>query len=143
MDNVKGIGQVGDIKAVSDGYARNWLLPRGLAKPATPGVLKEVATLKTKKLQSLTLVHQEAIELAKKLAGTTVQLTGKASEKGTLFSAITPAQIAEALSVTAGIAIPPDTVVVDEHLKTVGEHLVHLRFAEDVTTDVTVTVAAQ
>lgn len=143
MDNIKGVGQVGDIKAVSDGYARNLLLPRGLAKRATPGVLKEAAALKTRKVQFLVLAHQEAVELAKKIAGATVQLIGRASEKGTLFSAITPTQIAEVISATVGTAVPASAVIADEHLKTVGDHTVHLRLAEDVTADITVTIAAQ
>ncbi|MEK7638367.1 MAG: 50S ribosomal protein L9 [Patescibacteria group bacterium] len=140
LDNVKGVGQVGDIKEVSDGYARNFLLPRGLGKRITDGVMKEVAGLKIKKLQVQALEHAQSVELAAKLAGATIALQGKANEKGTLFSSISEADIAEQLSKQAGAHIPATAVVIEGHIKSVGMHNARVQLASDVSADVTVEV---
>jgi large subunit ribosomal protein L9 len=140
LDNVKGIGQVGDIKEVSDGYGRNYLLPRGLGKRVTDGVIKEVAGLKIKKLQALAMVHSQSVELASKLAGATIVLHGKANEKGTLFSGITQADIATELSKLAGAHIPETAIALEGHIKSIGAHTARVMLAEDVVADITVDV---
>ncbi len=140
LDNIKGVGQVGDIKEVSDGYGRNFLLPRGLGKRVTDGVIKEVAGLKIKKLQLQALAHTQSVELAATLAGTTVTLQGKANEKGTLFSSVSEADIAEQLSKQAGVHIPASAIAIEGHIKSIGSHAAQVRLADDVSTDITVEV---
>jgi len=143
LDNIKGIGQVGDVKNVSDGYARNMLLPRGLAKPVTEGLLKDIEALKAKKLQAIALAHAEAQKLAEKINGTKIQLTGKANEQGTLFAGIEAHQIAQTLSKTAGIQIDAAALELPEHIKTLGEHSIRVNLSADVTADIVVEVIAQ
>jgi large subunit ribosomal protein L9 len=143
LDNIKGIGQVGDIKDVSDGYARNFLFPRNAARSASEGVLKDVQTLKLKKLQELALAKDKAQELATKLAGIQLELTGKANDKGTLFAGIEAHHVADAVTSAAGVKISPDMVKLPEHIKTVGEHQVVLELADGVTASVTVVVTAE
>ena len=140
LDNVKGIGRVGDIKDVSDGYARNFLLPRGLGKRVTDGVIKEVAGLKTKKLEALSMARAQSVELAGKLAGVTIVLHSRANEKGTLFSGITESEIADALSTKAGAHIPASAIALEGHIKSIGAHSVTVRLADDVSTDIVVDV---
>lgn len=140
LDNIKGVGQVGDIKDVSDGYGRNFLLPRKLGKLVSDGVLKEVAVLKIKKLQVQSLAHEQAVTLAKTLAGTTVTLQGKASAKGKLFSGITESDIADRLSIQAGAHIPASAILIESHLKTVGTHTARVQLSDGVTADITVEV---
>jgi large subunit ribosomal protein L9 len=145
LDNVKGIGQVGDVKEVSDGYARNFLFPRKLGKPASAGAAKEAETMKAKKLEALSIAKAQSEELAKKLSGIAVVLKGKANEKGKLFSAITAADVATELSKEAGIHIAPEAVVLKEHLKTIGEHTVSIALSgglpgQGVSADVNVTI---
>lgn len=140
LDNIRGIGQIGDVKEVSDGYARNFLFPRKLGKPASDGVAKELQTLKAQKLEALKLAHAQSEELAKKLAGIAVMLQGKSNEKGKLFSAITAADVAAALSKEAGVHIPPTAVKLDEHLKTIGEHTIHIALADNLSASVIVTI---
>ena len=140
LDNVKGIGQVGDIKEVSDGYARNFLLPRGIGKRVTEGVMKDVAGMKTKKLQVLAMAHAQSVELAAKLTGTTIVLHGKANEKGTLFSGITESDIAEELSKHAQAHIPASAIALESHIKSIGSHSGRVQLADDVSADIVIEV---
>jgi large subunit ribosomal protein L9 len=140
LDNVKDIGQVGDIKEVSDGYARNFLLPRKLGKGVTEGVIKEVAGLKIRKLQIQEMAHAQSVELAAKLAGTTVMLQGKANEKGKLFSGISESDIAQQVSKQAGAHIPASSIVQESPIKTVGSHEARIRLADDVFADIMIEV---
>lgn len=142
LDNMKGIGKVGDLKEVSDGYARNFLLPRGLGRPANASVIKDVAALKKRKLESQSLGRTQALAVIATLKGATIVLAGRASEKGTLFSGISRTQIAEALTKLAGVYIGPEAVETQDHLKTLGFHTVHIRLADDAQTDVAVQINA-
>lgn len=130
LTNIRGIGHVGDIKDVSDGYARNFLFPKGAAKPATEGIVKEVTTVRTKKLELAAMQHQELRDLAASLSGTRVELTGKANKQGTLFAAIP--------EVTVGgrhFKLP-------EPLKTIGDHAISIELADGVSTNIIVVVSA-
>lgn len=140
LDNIKGVGQIGDVKEVSDGYGRNFLIPRGMGKPVTDGVIREAGELKKKKLQVNALAHEQTVELARKLSGTTVILTGKANGKGTLFSSISETDIAEKLSTVAGAHIPASAVVQEGHIKTIGSHPTRVQLADGVTADIIVEV---
>ena len=140
LDNIRGIGQIGDIKEVNDGYARNFLFPRKLGRPASAGVAKDIESMKAKKLEALALTKTQSEELAQKLTGMAIVLQGKSNEKGKLFSAITPADVAHAVSREAGVHIPPDAVELDEHLKTIGEHSVHINLSGNISAPITVTI---
>jgi large subunit ribosomal protein L9 len=139
-DNIKGIGRIGDIKDVSDGYARNFLFPRKLGKPASDGAARELEGLKAKKLEAMALEKAQAEELAKKLEGLAVVLQGKSNEKGKLFSAITAADVAAAVSKEAGVHIAPESIVLTDHLKTIGDHSVRIALAGGLSADLKVTV---
>ncbi len=141
LDNVKGIGRVGDVKEVSDGYARNFLFPRKLGKPASDGAAKEAEGMKAKKLEAQNLAKEESGKLAEKLKGVTVLLQGKANEKGKLFKAITPADIAAELSKEANTHIAPDAIDLgDDHLKTIGKHEVHVSLPGSISASVTIEI---
>lgn len=140
LDNVKGIGRVGDVKDVNDGYARNFLFPRKLGRPATDGIVKAVATLKAQKLEAHALEHAQALALAETLRGQHIAIRGKANAKGTLFSGVPAELVAERVSTLAGVHIPAASVVAHDHLKHVGAHTVALKLAEGITTEVTVDI---
>ncbi|MCC6405160.1 MAG: 50S ribosomal protein L9 [Candidatus Yanofskybacteria bacterium] len=142
LDNIRGIGKVGEVKEVNDGYARNFLIRRGLGKPASAGAIKESEQLKAAKLEARTLAHAQAVAMAATLANTPITVRGKANDHGTLFSGITETDIAEHLSAAAGAHIAPTAVRLDGHLKTLGEHTVHVRLTEDVGVDIVVRVEA-
>jgi large subunit ribosomal protein L9 len=136
LDNVKGIGRVGEVKDVSDGYARNYLIPRGIGKPVTEGILKDVQGLKAKKLEALSLARAQSEQLVAKLAGVVVVLHRKANKKGTLFSGITESDVADALSKIAEAHIPSTAVVFDGHIKALGVHEVRIQLADDLVANV-------
>lgn len=142
LKNIKGIGQIGDIKEVSEGYGRNFLLPQGAAKAATAGLVKEVASMRLKKLESVQLQHQEAQELAARLTGLTIPLTEKANGKGTLFAGLETAHLAEAVRKATGIAVSPHSIKLKTPIKTTGEFQVQIELTDQVSATVTFVVTA-
>ncbi len=137
---VSGLGRPGEIKDVADGYAQNFLLPRGLAVEATAGALRHLArerdTAKAKKDRA----HEEAEELAERLGRITLAFKLKAGEQGKTFGSVTTKEIAEALRRDHGIDVDKTKVHLDEPLRSLGAHSVEIRFLPDVRAKVTVAV---
>jgi large subunit ribosomal protein L9 len=98
LKDVKGQGKKGQVKEVSEGYATNFLLPKGLVRPATDGNMKTLENQNAAEQRRKEQEKEEAQQLGKKLEEMTVQLKAKAGEGGRLFGAITSKQIAEALA---------------------------------------------
>ncbi|WP_028591482.1 50S ribosomal protein L9 [Paenibacillus massiliensis] len=119
LQDVKGQGKKGQVKEVSDGYASNFLLPKGLVRPATDGnmkVLQNQAAAEDRRKQE---EKEEAQALAKKLEATAIELKAKAGEGGRLFGAITSKQIGEALS-KQGLKIDKRKIELDEPIRHLG-----------------------
>ena len=137
---VRGLGRTGEIKDVADGYARNYLLPKGLAIEATGGELKHLAqerqAEKTKKDRS----HQDAEELAKRLGEVTLMFKLKAGEQGKTFGSVTAKEVAEALKKEAKAQIDKTKILLHEPLRSLGIHKVEVRLLPDVRADVTVVI---
>lgn len=119
LQDVKGQGKKGEIKNVSEGYAQNFLIPRGLVRPATDGNVKTLEQQTAAELKRKEKEKEEAIELGKKLEEVTVTLKAKAGEGGRLFGAITSKQVAEALEKT-GIKIDKRKIEMHEPIRTLG-----------------------
>jgi len=126
--DVPKVGEAGTVQNVSDGFGRNYLLPRGLAVLATNGEIKTAEhnlAVKSKKV-----ARQEALlqALADKIAGKRLEFTARAGEQGRLFGSVTASDIAEQLSKVVGEEIDHRKVVLGDHLKQAGEHdvTVHL-----------------
>jgi large subunit ribosomal protein L9 len=137
---VRGLGRTGEIKDVADGYARNYLLPKGLAIEATGGELKVLAqerqTEKTKKDRA----HQDAEELAKRLGQVTLVFKLKAGEQGKTFGSVTAKEVADALKKEAKADIDKTKIVLHEPLRSLGVHKVEVRLLTDVRANVTVAI---
>ena len=137
---------MGDVKNVTDGYARNFLFPRKMAKLATDTALKEVGFLK-KKLEATQRIEREsAAKLAEQLKDAVLKFTRKATKTGKIYSAVTKENIAEMLTKQSGFRVEPDSVNLDEHeghIKQLGEHIVKIKLALDVTAEVRVKVSAE
>ncbi|KLU57960.1 50S ribosomal protein L9 [Paenibacillus sp. VT-400] len=119
IKDMKGQGKKGQVKEVSEGYAQNFLLPRGIARPATDGNMK---TLDNQKAAEERLKQEEKAEaeaLAKKLEAEVTELKAKSGEGGRLFGAITSKQIAEALS-KKGLKVDKRKIELDEPIRTLG-----------------------
>lgn len=119
IKDMKGQGKKGQVKEVSDGYAANFLLPRGIARPATEGNMKTLENQNAAEEKRKQEEKKEAEVLGKKLEGTTIQLKAKAGEGGRLFGAITSKQIAEAVAKT-GIKLDKRKIELEEPIRTLG-----------------------
>lgn len=142
LTNIKGIGRVGDIKDVNDGYARNYLIPRKLGKPATTHSLKESELIRTQKLQASQLAKAEAQQLLTKLSSVTISIPAKASAKGTLFSSISKDELAQRISIVAGARISASSIEADDQLKKIGLHTINVRLGEHLVAHIMLEITA-
>jgi large subunit ribosomal protein L9 len=134
--DVSNLGQAGDVKDVAAGYARNYLIPNGLAIKATPGALKEFERRRTAEARRDEKLTAHAEALAQRLSGVTLVFEAKAGEKGQLYGSITTAEIAEALEREIGETFDRRKQILSEPLRHVGEHVVSVRLAADVVAEV-------
>ena len=143
LTDVKGHGKKGDVVEASDGYARNFLLPRGLAKEATKGVLNEV-----KGKNEAIAYHKEqeliaAKETAAKLEGGKVTIKSKAGDNGKLFGKVTNQNVAEAIKYQLHVVVDKRKVVIPDGIKTVGSHSVEIKVYPEVSAKITVEIVAE
>ncbi len=115
-------GKRGEVKEVADGYARNFLLPKGLALPATPSAIKAAKVLSDEKAESQARQREELGRIAQELEGKELHFKAKAGAKGRLHGAITTASIADELSRLTGFEIDKRKVELEEPLHHVGSY---------------------
>lgn len=127
LKDVRALGRKDDIKDVSDGYARNFLLPRGLAQAATETQVTGARQRKIARAHEAETTLKAAQELVKKLDGYELEMPVKASREGTLYAAVGIEEIRTALE-KKGIGIGEASIKNNTHLKEVGEHAVTLQF---------------
>lgn len=140
LQDVRGVGKAGTVAKVSDGYARNLLLPKGLAKEATPGNIKE---LERKKAESAARRAEDmagAKAMAAKLEDVALTMKTKAGEGGRLFGAITSKDLSEALQAQFGFEIDKRKFVLESPIKQVGEMTIEIKLFTDVTAKLKVNV---
>mgnify|MGYP001189168577 CR=1 FL=1 len=142
LQDVKGQGKKGEIKEVSDGYVRNFLLPRGLVAPASEANLKMLEHQKLSEQRRKEKEKEEAQALAAKLEQTTVVIKAKAGEGGRLFGSVTSKQIAEELE-KQGIRIDRRKIAMDDAIRTLGVTVVAVKLHPDVTGKLNVHVVEQ
>ncbi len=128
LKNVARVGQRGDVKDLSEGYVRNMLIPKGMAKILTPGELKNVAAQKDKMAeaheQKINTIHQ----MFDSIKDATVTISEKANDKGHLFAAIPLIDIVSAIASQLKVSIDKDWVKYDSHIKSTGVHPVEISF---------------
>lgn len=142
--DVSKLGKAGSLIDVSDGHARNFLIPKGLAVEATPGKMAEwkaeQARLKAKDEKN----RHEAVELQKRLQGQSVAVSGKAGDNGKLFGSITPSQIAEALEIQHGLKdFDKRNIKLDETIKSAGSYNFSLKLYPNIQADMTLVVTEE
>jgi len=138
--DVPNLGQVGDTKDVATGYARNHLIPKGLAVKATSGALREFERHRAVEARREERLAVRAEALAQRLSSLTLTFEAKAGEKGRLYGSITMADVAEALEREVGEKLDRRKHILSEPLRQVGEHVVSVRLAADVVAEVKVVV---
>ena len=131
--DVKGKAKKGELKEVSDGYARNYLLPRKLASEATADNINALKLKEKAKAAQIAREKAEAEENAKKLQSLTVKVRAKAGNGGKLFGAVTSQEISAALSEQHGISIEKNKIVQAEPIKTFGAFDVKAKLGYEVT----------
>ena len=143
QEDVKGLGAVGDVKDVADGYARNYLIPRRLAAPATPGALKNVEAQRAAGARRQAQQEAEARALAARLASTTLVLRARVGGQGRLYGSITAADIAAALDRELGAPFDRRKLELAEPIRELGAHTVAVHLGRDITASLTVQVEAE
>lgn len=138
-EDVPQLGQRGDLVKVKPGYARNYLIPRKLAMPATAGARKQVADMKAANARKDAREKSGAESLAAQLGELTLTLSAKAGEQDQLFGSVTTMDIAAALE-AKGFNIDRRTIELEEPIKTIGEYSVPVRLHHQVAAAVKVNV---
>ena len=140
--SIESLGNPGDVVTVKPGYARNYLLPRGLAYEATPGNLKRIAVERQRLEAAENTRRDSARDLAKRIEEVSLTFSARVGEEGKLFGSITAADIAHQLE-AQGIEIEKRQIDLHEPIKTLGVFRVPVRLHADVHPDVRVWVIKQ
>lgn len=139
LKDVENIGKKYEVKEVKDGYARNFLIPQGLAEPATKEALKKLELRKEIEEKEAEDVLKEIQSLASKIDGQEVIITVKTGEENQLFESITPQKILEGLK-KLGFDIKKRQIELAEPIKTLGEFPVKIKFEHNLEAEITVTI---
>ena len=141
-EDITKLGWLGDVVEVNVGYARNYLLPQGLAKVANDASIRAIAEEKAKRAEQRINDSKRLENAAKAVEGAEAVVAAKANEQGHLFGSVAERQIASNLR-AQGFEVADDIVQLPEHIKEVGTHAVTLKFADDVTATVNVVVVPE
>lgn len=142
LQDVKGQGKKGEIKELSEGYVRNFLLPKNLVKIASDGNVKTLDMQKAAEVKRKQQEKEDAIKLGEKLEQITVQVKAKAGEGGRLFGAITSKQIAEALA-KQGYKFDKRKIELEDPIRTLGTTQVPIKLHAEVKVSVKVQVVEE
>jgi large subunit ribosomal protein L9 len=140
---VERLGEPGDVADVADGYARNYLIPRGLAVRAEKGAVRHAESLKRAHEARTRARKGEFETLAAQLLRQPVIVTARVGEEGRLFGSVTAADVAEALSAQAGVTVDRRDVHLEEPIRSVGTHEVRVHVYPEVDPVVTIDVRPQ
>ena len=140
LKEVADLGGKGDIVEVSNGYARNYLLPKKLAMKATRGAIKQADRLRQMRIEAEARAKGDAEELARNLVGSRVVIAARSGDEGKLFGSVGTHDIAEAIKKFSGVEIPTAIITIPEPIKEIGLHEVTIEPHEDVQFNVTLDV---
>jgi large subunit ribosomal protein L9 len=141
--NIDRLGKAGQVKNVADGYARNYLIPNGLAVRATSGALKQAETIRKAEEKRQAQLFAEAQAIAGQLSDTTLKFKAKAGETGKLYGSITAGDIAEAIKAHKGIEIDKHKIELREPIRTIGAHTAPIKLAANLVAEVKIIVEAE
>ncbi|TCD54148.1 50S ribosomal protein L9 [Alloscardovia theropitheci] len=140
-DSVNGLGQAGDVVEVSAGYARNFLVPQGLAFAWTKGAAAQIEQMQRARRALALASREDAVAAKNDIEGSVVEISAKVSESGKLFGAIAAAEVAEALT-AKGNAVSAKAVTV-ENIKTTGDFTATVQLHPEISAQFTVKVVAE
>lgn len=130
--DVKGQGKKGELKEVSEGYARNYLIPRGLAMKATADNLNALALKEKARAAQAAKEKAQAQEYAKQLESCVVKVQARGGENGKLFGAVTSKEVADALKEQYGIELEKNRILLEEHIKSFGTYELRCKLGYEV-----------
>ena len=140
LQDVKGKGKKGQMLEVSDGYARNYMLPRKIAVEATTDAVNTMRMNDKAAAEKAAKERAEAVEISKKLREMTLTVTAKGGGAGRLFGSVTNQEIADALKAKTGIALDKRKIVISDPIKTVGTFTVNCKLGYEITAPLTVKI---
>jgi large subunit ribosomal protein L9 len=141
--DVEKLGEKGDIVDVADGYARNYLVPRGLAMLATKGVVDQAAAMRRSRDAKTARDREAAQALAAQLTANRVAVSARAGEGGRLFGSVTNADVAAAITAQTGVTIDRRALQLEEPIKELGPHDIAAKLHTDVTVTIGIDVVAE
>lgn len=141
LKDVPGTGKKGDIKDVSDGYARNFLLKKNFAKIIDENGIKNIKEQEEKHKKKMARELADSQKMATKLDGEDITIVGKVNEKSILYAAVKPEEIAEAIKKEHKIEISSEKIFIANPIKELGEHVVMIEFGHGLEAELTVFVS--
>ncbi len=138
-DEIRGLGHRGDVVTVAPGYARNFLLPKAMAFPATPANMKRLEQEKHRYDARMAKDKDQAEAIARAVDGMTIVLKKKAGDHNSLYGSVTSAELADALA-AKGVTVDKRRIDLEEPIKRLGQHTVHVKLHRDVVVGLTVEV---
>lgn len=130
--DIAGVGNAGDLVDLSDGYARNYLIPRGLALRATEGALAQASEMQRARDVRDSRVREDAEDVARRLVPEVIRIEARVGGEGVLYGSVTTSEIAEAVETQTGVVLDRRKMTLDEPIKSVGTHEVGVRLHNDV-----------
>ena len=140
LQDVRGKGKKGQMLEVSDGYARNYMLPRKIAVEATPDAINTMKMNDKATQDRIAREKAEAMEVSRKLRGMTLTVTAKGGGAGRLFGSVTNQEIADALARSSGIKLDKRKIVIAEPIKSVGTYTVTCKLGYEINAPLTVKI---
>ena len=140
---VEKLGAPGDILDVADGYARNFLIPKGMAAPASKGAIRHAARLRQGHEKRVEASFEDATTTAGRLSATPVRVSGKAGEGGRLFGSLPAHTLAQEIEKATGVAVDRRHIDLADPIRSVGTHEIAIHLHPEVTATVTVEVVAR
>ena len=141
--DVDGLGRTGDICDVAAGYARNYLVPKGLALKSSPGAARQAEAMRRSAALRRAVDRADAEEIAVRLAPAVLTVSVRAAESGHLYGSVLAADIVTAVEAQVGAVVDSKAVVLDAPIREIGSHTVLFQLHADVEVPVTVEVVAQ
>jgi large subunit ribosomal protein L9 len=141
--DVETLGKKGDLVDVADGYARNYLVPRGLAMKATKGVVTQSESMRRSREAKETRDREASQKIAAQLGSQTIQVKARAGEGGKLFGSVTASDVADAVLAQTGVELDRRKVVLDEPIRELGDAEVQVRLPAEVVVAVAVAVVPE
>ena len=141
--DVAKLGKAGTVKNVADGYARNFLIPQGIAVLATPGALKQADALAKAEQHRQALLTQEASALAAELSRVAVTFKVRAGEGGKLYGSVTAQNLVDEIKRTSGLEVDRHKVDLREPIRALGAHKIAVRLSSELVPEVTVNVVRE